>query len=109
MVRREFIKDSDKFVRCPECKHQQELVINKNIWQDDSGKFTMCKKCSKLYHVEYEIQTTFESDTLYQLKIAHSDRSITEESIIAKTKDLAIKKAYEKFGPCLVINTEEIF
>lgn len=39
-------------VKCFSCKHEQDLVEHVNIYQDITGKHTICEKCNKIYGVE---------------------------------------------------------
>lgn len=50
------IKKEYENVKCSDCKHNQKLELYKNVYQDDSGSWTICEKCNKSYHVEYEIE-----------------------------------------------------
>ena len=48
---------TQKTVVCPKCKTNQVLHENvslekDNVYQDDKGKFTVCKKCDNLFSVE---------------------------------------------------------
>lgn len=38
--------------KCFKCKHEQELVRWKNVYQDDTGQWTICEECNNAYGVE---------------------------------------------------------
>lgn len=48
-------------------------------------------------------------ETLYNITIVCSERKRKTVLVDGETKDVAVRKAYKKYGPCLVIKTEEIF
>jgi len=50
------IAKKDNQVECLNCGNKQTLVIDKNIWQDIKGKFTVCEKCDSIYNIEYEVE-----------------------------------------------------
>lgn len=48
---------NNKIGKCPKCNHEQKLIegesiFKDNVYQDITGKFTMCNKCDNTYHVE---------------------------------------------------------